>query len=91
MSCFTSPVTFEIAVRARESGYQGSEMTYGAILDWIAAQKGVLVWIEFRYPRYYFARSLLPNKRIAHYVAERDTWIGAANAGIIFALSMTDK
>lgn len=78
MSCFTSPVTFEIAVRARELGYKGKEMTYGAILDWIAAQNEVL-WIEKESVGY---RPVCNGTK----GARKETWRDAADIGILWVL-----
>ena len=76
MSNYTSPLDYEIAVLLRESGYQGMNMTYGAAMDWIAEQKGVLVWVEYTGARY-FAR--VSRKHTGRYY---DTWKEAMNFGI---------
>jgi len=81
MSNYTSPLDYDIATLLRESGYQGKDMTYGAALDWIAEQKGVLIWVDFTGYSYY-ARV---NRRRTYTTS--GTWKDAMNLGIRIALS----
>ena len=83
MSNFSSQLDYGLAVKLREFGYRGFEMTYGIAFDWLAS-RGVVLWVETDGESWFYVCG-------GRYGDYERSWKDAANAGLQKALSLLKK